>query len=89
MIIWILFAIVFSVLLVKAIFETIWGLCLIIFGIACHILAVILDLMAMTIRLTNKLRKKPEPRRLTIAECFVIVNCPNSPEAKRIRASMR
>lgn len=89
MIISILFAVVFTVLLLKAITETIWGTCLIIYGIACHILAAILDLMAKTIRLTKKLGKKPEPRRLTMAECFLLVNCPNSPEAKRIRAGKR
>ena len=59
MIIWILFAIVFSFLLAKAILETIWGTCLIVYGIACHILAAILDLTAMTIRLAKKLRRKP------------------------------
>lgn len=87
MIVSILFAIVFTVLLFKAIFETIWGVCLIIFGIACHILAAVLKLLAMTIRFSKKLLKKPEPRRLTIGECFMLVNCPNSPQAKRIRTS--
>lgn len=92
MIIWILFAIVFTVLLTKAIIETIWGSILIIYGIACHILAFALRLLAKSIRLwkriTGKACKKPR-RQMTVAECFVVVNCPNSPEAKRILASLR
>jgi hypothetical protein len=91
MIIWILFAIVFSFLLCKAILETIWGTCLIIHGIACHILAFILNAMAMCIRLwkrlTGKTKKKPR-RQMTLGECIIVVNCPNSPEAKRILASL-
>ena len=89
MLISILFAVVFTVLLAKAILETIWGICLIIQGIACHILAAILDLTAMAIRFAKKIRRKPEPRRLTVAECFLLVNCPNSPEVKRIRSTTR
>lgn len=92
MIIWILFAIVFSFLLAKAILETVWGTCLIIHGLACHILAAILRLTAKTIRLwgriTGKTRKMPR-RQMTIAECFVVVNYPNSLEAKRILSSLR
>ena len=91
MIITILFAIVFSFLLCKAILETIWGSALIIYGVACHILAFILNAMAMCIRLwkriTGKTKKKPR-RQMTIGECFTVVNFPNSPEAKRIRTSL-
>lgn len=89
MIITILIAIVFTVLLIKAIAETIWGTCLILQGIACHILAAILRLTAKAIRLAEKLRKKPEPRRLTLGESFLLFNNPNSVEAKRIRTALR
>ena len=92
MIIWILFSIVFTFLLARAIIETIWGICLITYGIACHILAFALRLLAKAIRLwtriTGKTMKTPR-RKMTLAECFVVVNCPNSEEAKRIRTSRR
>jgi protein-S-isoprenylcysteine O-methyltransferase Ste14 len=92
MIITILFAIVFTVLLAKAIIETIWGSILIIFGLACQILAFALRMLAKAIllwgRITAKTPKKPR-RQMTIAECFVVVNNRNSPEAKRILASLR
>lgn len=89
MIITILIAIVFFFLLAKAILETVYGTCLIIQGIACHILAAVLRLTAKTIRFAAKLRTKSEPRRLTLAECFLLSNFPGSPEAKRIRATIR
>ena len=88
----ILFFVVFSILLIKAIYETVWGTCLIIYGIACHILAFFLDGMAMCIRLFNRLtgKTKQKPRRkMSIMECFVVVNDRNSTEAKRILASLR
>lgn len=92
MIIGILFAIVFTFLLAKAILETIWGSILIIHGIACHILAFALRLLAKTIRLGSRIRrkfqKKPR-RRMTLGESLIVVNFPNSPEAKRIWASLR
>lgn len=92
MIIWILFAIVLTFLLAKAILETVWGTILIIHGITCHVLAFGLRLLAKAIRLWNRITgkgyKKPR-RQMTVAECFVVVNFPNSPEAKRILASLR
>ena len=92
MIISIIIAVVFFVLLTKAIIETIWGSMLIIYGVACNMLAFGLSLLAKAIRLwgriTSKTRKKPR-RQMTVVECFIVVNCPNSPEAKRILASLR
>ncbi len=92
MIIGILFAIVFTVLLAKAILETIWGCCLIIHGLFWHTIALILRMLANCIRLGSRIRrkfqKKPR-RRMTLVESMIVVNCPSSPEAKRILASLR
>jgi hypothetical protein len=88
----ILFGIVFVALLTKAILETIYGVCLIIHGIACHILAAMLNLLAMCLRFGSRIRRKfqKKPRRpMTLGECIIVVNCPKSPEAKRILASLR
>jgi hypothetical protein len=88
----IIFFIVFFALLAKAIFETVWGTCLIIYGIACHILAFFLDAMAMCVRcwgrITGKTKKTPR-RQMSITECFIVTNDRNSAEAKRILASLR
>jgi hypothetical protein len=68
----ILLGIVFFVLLAKAIFETIWGTCLIIFGLACHAFAFLLDGLAFMIRTFNKIvrlfrKPKPAPRKTDVA----------------------
>lgn len=91
MIITILIAIIFFVLLAKAIIETIWGSILIIYGVACQMLAFVLTTLAKVIRLwgriTGKTKKKPR-RQMTLGECIVVVNARNSPEAKRILSSL-
>lgn len=87
----IIFFVVFSALLIKALYETVWGSMLIIYGIACHILAFFLDAAAMFIRLgkriTGKTPKKPR-RPMTLVESFVVANDRNSPDAKRILTSL-
>jgi O-antigen/teichoic acid export membrane protein len=89
MIITVLIAIVFFALLAKAIIETVWGVCLIIFGTACHTLAFVLTMLAKAIRYYENIKKQREPRRLSFGECFTLVNNPNSVEARRIRTSLR
>ena len=61
----ILFLIVFLGLLTKAIIETIWGICLIIYGLFWHTIGYSLSALAMIIRLAKKIlgiSKKPQPR---------------------------
>lgn len=41
----------------KALIETVWGTALIILGIFCHLLALILNGCAISIRLLNRLNK--------------------------------
>jgi hypothetical protein len=65
MIIGILFFSVFFALLAKAIFETIWGLCIVIHGLFWHAIAIALKALANTIRAYNKIVrifKKPKPK---------------------------
>jgi len=50
MIIGILLFAVFSFFLIQAISETIWGVCLIIFGLSCQSLALALHALAFVIR---------------------------------------
>ena len=56
----IIFGIVLIALIFKAVFDTIWGICLITYGVFCHVLATILMGMHWTVigfrRLSN-LRK--------------------------------
>ncbi len=92
MIIGLIFAIVFGILLVKAIIETIHGLALIIWGLFLHAVALVLDIAAMIVRvgawIVKKFKKKPR-RRMTMAECIIVSCNPGSPDAKRILASLR
>jgi CII-binding regulator of phage lambda lysogenization HflD len=89
MIITILIAVIFFALLAKAIVETIWGSCLVIYGFACQTLAFGLRLLAKAIRICGKIKRKREPKRLTLGESFMLVNAANSREAKRILVSLR
>lgn len=57
MIIGILFFAVFAILLAKAIFETLWGLCIVMHGLFWHGISLALRLLANTIRGYNKLAK--------------------------------
>jgi len=49
------FALLF--LIGKALFETVWGLILIIYGIFCHVVGWILSCCAMSVRLVGHLNK--------------------------------
>lgn len=76
MIITILLTIAFLVLLAKAIFETIWGLCMIAFGLCMHAVAFLLDGMALAVRAckwVSRLVRKPQPKakRVNVARAFV------------------
>lgn len=65
MIIGIIFFIVFALLLAKAIFETIWGLCIVIHGLTWRAISIILMGLANLVRAYNKIVrifKKPQPR---------------------------
>jgi hypothetical protein len=65
MIIGIIFSIVFCALLAKAIFETLWGLCIVIHGLFWHAISLALKGLANTIRTYNKIVrifKRSEPR---------------------------
>lgn len=53
----ILFGITMLFLIGKALIETVWGTALIILGILCHLLALILNGCAISIRLLNRLNK--------------------------------
>ncbi len=53
----IIFGITMLVLIGKALLETAWGLVLIIFGIFCHLLALILDGLAISLRILIRLNK--------------------------------
>jgi hypothetical protein len=53
----ILFGITMLFLIGKALIETVWGTALIILGIFCHLLALILNGCAISIRLLNRLNK--------------------------------
>jgi uncharacterized membrane protein HdeD (DUF308 family) len=71
----ILLGIVFFVLLAKAIFETIWGTCLIINGIFWHTVAFLLRAMAFVIRTCKKViglfrKPKPAPREFSMANAI-------------------
>ena len=71
----ILLGIVFFVLLAKAIFETIWGTCLIISGLFLHVVAFILDATAFVIRTCKKIARlfrkpKPEPQKFSMARAI-------------------
>ena len=68
----ILLGIVFFALLAKAIFETIYGSCLVIFGLACHAVAFLLDALSFVIRACEKIvrlcrKPAPEPVKFSIA----------------------
>lgn len=56
LIVGILIGIVFFFLLGKAIIETFWGLCLIAYGIGCHILAFALRGLAKIVRAYGRLK---------------------------------
>lgn len=69
MIITILIAVVFLILLAKAILETIWGIGLIIYGLFLMlIVAPALRLMACVVRLFSK--RKPAPRKVNVARAI-------------------
>jgi hypothetical protein len=53
----ILFGITMLFLIGKALIETLWGIGLIIHGIFCHLLALILDGCAISLRLLIRLNK--------------------------------
>lgn len=44
-------------LIFKALMETLWGIVIIIHGIFCHLLALVLNGCAISIRLLNRLNK--------------------------------
>ncbi len=72
MIIAILFFIVFFALLAKAIFETIWGTCIVIHGLFWRTVAFLLRTLASLVRAFNKVvrlfrKPKPAPRKPDIA----------------------
>jgi uncharacterized membrane protein required for colicin V production len=52
---------IFGILLLfvigKAILETIWGICLVIFGLLCHVLAAVLTVMAWSLHTFKRLAK--------------------------------
>jgi hypothetical protein len=53
----ILFGITMLFLIGKAVIETVWGIALIMHGILCHLLALILDGCAISLRLLIRLNK--------------------------------
>ena len=53
----ILFGIAFIALIGKALIDTAWGICLIIWGIGCHTLAALLRLTAYSLRGFRTLRR--------------------------------
>lgn len=59
-----IFGIVFIALISKAIFDTIWGLCLITYGVGCHIVAAILMGMHWTVIGFRRLRRLRKSRRV-------------------------
>lgn len=88
LIISIIIGIVFVCLFVKAIIETIWGLCLIAYGTACQLAAIVLRILAKIIRLTVKTRhqtpvtKEPEP--LGVVSSFMLVNSYSKEQSDRL-----
>ncbi len=74
--------IIFVFFLVKAIVETIWGTCLIVYGIACSFLAFLLRIIAKSIRSlsivfsrrNNEIRQIAQPVRVSVVEAFTRVN---------------
>lgn len=60
----IILAIAFFFFLSQAICETIWGICLILFGFACHILALILFGIAKAIRIYERLEATASGKRI-------------------------
>jgi hypothetical protein len=67
MIIGILFFILFFALLAKAIFETVWGLCLVIHGLFWHAIAITLRSIAHTIRLYKKIERTFKNPRTSVS----------------------
>lgn len=53
----ILFGIAMLFLVGKAIIETLWGLCLIVQGLICHLLAFILNILAEVVGILARLKK--------------------------------
>lgn len=66
----ILFFIVFSVLLVKALYETMWGICLIINGLFWHVTAFALDTLGLVVRLFRKPQPQPKPATYSVMRGF-------------------
>lgn len=79
MLITIIIAIVFLFLLGQAILETIWGVCLIICGLACYVYAYFLQALAFLIRGFKKIiglfrKPKPAPRKFSVAQSIIMYN---------------
>jgi len=75
MIIGFIFFVVFTFLLGKAILETIWGICLIIYGLFWHTIGFILQTLAFLIRAYKKVirlfrKPKPAPRKFSTAQAI-------------------
>ena len=62
MIIGIIIFAIFTILLTKAIIETIWGTCLLIYGLVLHSIAYCLEFIAWIMELFSK----PRPRAKTV-----------------------
>lgn len=76
MIISILLGVVFIAFLAHAIFETIWGLCLIAYGIVLIAISYVLKALALLVRGGHKIRnkfRKPKPRRMSVVRSFALV----------------
>lgn len=71
----IIIGIVFFALLGKALLETVWGICLIIAGVFCQILAKILRLIAKVMRLFDRTFKRQKiqnnPEQVTRPEVSI------------------
>jgi hypothetical protein len=64
LIIGILIGIVFFALLAKALLETAWGICLIIAGVFCQILAKVLRLTAKAMRFYGRISKRQKTKNI-------------------------
>lgn len=88
LIVGILIGIVFTILLTKAIIETVWGASLIAFGTGCKLLAGILRILAKIIRLFEKTRHcnevVEETPRLSIANGFARAHSLRSEQTDRL-----
>lgn len=73
MLITIIIAIVFFALLAKAIFETIWGICMIIYALFMMlIVAPVLDLMAFVVRMFSKPKSKPKAAKRSMGTAIAL-----------------